>query len=166
MEILYSGELHRLRMHRDSPGRRDTLRPVRATLDGMEVHAVPGDRDPSLYGMARGVSFSRDTSEHAFEDIEERFGGVVDGLDSFRLFAHYQHGFPELALRNSGFDRGSLLWLDVEEKRIDLRIGDRSCVSGRDLAFLVPDLVNDIMQNPAISDGGCGKASEKSETRW
>src|SRR6266481_4783361 len=163
MGILCSGELHRLRMHRDSAGRRDALHPIRATLDGMEVHAVPGDRDPSLHGVARGVSFPRDTAEHAFEDVEERFGGMVDGFDSFWLFAHYQHGLPELALRNSGVDRGFFLWLDLEEKRVNLCLGDCSCAGGRNLAFLVPNGVNDIMQSPAVSDRGCGKTPEKAE---
>src|SRR5258708_24703937 len=111
MGIVCSGELLRLRMHRDSARRRDTLHPVRATLDGMEVHAIPGDRDPSLHGVARGVSFPRDTAEHTFEDIEERFGGLVDGFDSFWLFAHYQHRPPQFALRNSGSDHGVFLSL-------------------------------------------------------
>jgi hypothetical protein len=35
----------------------------------------------------------------------------------------------------------------MDEKRVNLCIGDRSCAGGRNLAFLVPDLVNDIMHS-------------------
>src|SRR5260370_33417173 len=117
----------------DSGGRRDSLHPVRATLDGMEVHAIPGDHNPSFHGVARGGSFPRDTAEHAFEDIEERFGGLVDGFDSFWLFAHYQHGLPGLALRNFCVDRRFFLWLDLEEKGVKSWLGDCLCCGGSNL---------------------------------
>src|ERR1700674_887947 len=114
----------------------------------MEVRTVSCHRDPSVHGVARGVSFPWDTAKHALEDVQERFDGVVDGFDCFWLFAHYQHGFPELALRDPGVDCGVVLWLDLAEEWIDLRVRDRSWASGCNLAFLVPDSVSDIMQSP------------------
>src|ERR1700730_12827910 len=103
----------------------------------MEIRAVSGDCNRSVHGVARGVSFPRDTAKHAFDDVQERFGGMVAGLGFFWLFETYHFEFPELALRDPCVDCGVVLWLDLAEERIHLRIRNCSWAGGRNLAFHV-----------------------------
>jgi hypothetical protein len=66
---------------------------------------------------------------------------MVDGVDSLWVFAYYQHGLSELAVRNPGVDCRVFLWLDVAEEWVYLRVGNRSCAGGCYLAFSVPGFV-------------------------
>lgn len=90
-------------------------------------------------GVAGGVAVSRVAAEFSGEGFEERVCGVVDGVDAVRAFAYYEFGIPELAVCNSGGDCGALLWVDLEEDRIDFCFGAGACGGGCYLAFFVSD---------------------------
>src|ERR1700722_16943535 len=63
------------------------------------------------------------------------------GVDPVRVFAYHEYGVPELALRDSGVDRGTVLWMDMAKNRIDLCVGDCACGGGCALALPVSDAV-------------------------
>ena len=64
---------------------------------------------------------------------------MVDGFGVFWIFAHYEYGISELAIRDSGDDCGIILWMDVEEDGIDVRVGTGACRGGCGLALFVSD---------------------------
>jgi len=64
---------------------------------------------------------------------------MVDSVNAFWLLAHYEPGVSELALRDSGFDCRTLLWMDLAQDWLDFCVSHRACIGGRDLAFLVQD---------------------------
>ena len=64
---------------------------------------------------------------------------MVDGVDVVRAFAHYEFGISELAVCDSGGDCGVVLWVGVEEDRVDFCFGAGACGGGCDVAFFVSD---------------------------
>jgi hypothetical protein len=63
----------------------------------------------------------------------------VDGVGPVWVFAHYESGISQLALRNSGVDCGDFLWLDLAKNGVDFCVGDCARVGGRHMALLVQD---------------------------
>ena len=63
----------------------------------------------------------------------------MDGVDAIWIFAYYEPGISELAVCDSGVDRGNFLRLDVAENGVDLCVGHCARIGGCDLALLVPD---------------------------
>jgi hypothetical protein len=64
---------------------------------------------------------------------------MVDRFGSVRLFAHYEHGISQLAVRDPGLHCRDLLWLDLAEEQFDICFGDRSRAGRYDLAFFLQD---------------------------
>ncbi len=112
-----------------------------AALGRMEVASVPRGRHSIFYGVAGGVSISRVAAKHADALDEERSRGMVDGFGAVWIFAHHEYGLSELALRDSGVDRGNFLRVDMAQERIHLRLSNCARAGGRDMAFLVPDFL-------------------------
>jgi len=107
----------------------------------MEVASLLGNGHFIFYCLAGGVSVSRVAAKHAYALDEKRSRGVVDGFDAVWIFAHHELGLSELAIRDSCVDRRNFLRMDMAEERVDLRLSDCACAGGRDVAFLVPNVV-------------------------
>jgi hypothetical protein len=127
----------------------------------MEFAAVYFGGDFIFYCVAGGVAVSRFAAELFGASVEERVGGMVDGIGAFWIGAHHEYGVPELAVRNSGDDRGNILWMDVEEERVDIRVGGGACGGGCGLAFFVSDGVRERNRGSEIGD-----RERKSFTGW
>lgn len=95
--------------------------------------------DTLFYGLAGRVAVSRAATESAFASLEERFGGMVDGLGAVWIFTHHESGISELAVRDSGDDCGDFLWMDLAEDGIDFCFGDCACAGGYNVALFVQD---------------------------
>ncbi len=90
----------RVRVHRDSAGNGDALHCVCAAMSCVAFAGVHLAGDFLFYGLAGGAIVSRVVAKHSFAGVEERFGGVVDGVGAVRVFAHYELGISELAVRH------------------------------------------------------------------
>lgn len=144
--IVRGGELYGVRLHCDSVGDGDALYCFCAALEQMDdvCRAVRGDFH--VYGLAGGVAVSRATAEFFVAGVEKRFGGMVDGVGAVRVRAYHEYGIPELAVRNFGDDCGIVLRVDVEEDRVDIRVGIGTCGGRRSVAFLFPAGVKGVDQ--------------------
>jgi hypothetical protein len=65
----------------------------------------------------------------------------VDSLGVLRLLAYHEHGISKLAIRDSRDARRVILWVDLEEDRLDFRFGAGSWGGRRGLALFVQDPV-------------------------
>jgi hypothetical protein len=126
-------------MHRDSAGNGHAIYRVCAAVEPVECAAVYFGGDFVLYGLAGGVAISRIAAEFFGASIEERPGGVVDGFGVVWIVAHYEYGISELEVCDFGDDCGDILWVDVEEERVDFCVGASACRSGCGVAFFVSD---------------------------
>ena len=59
------------------------------------------------------------------------------GIHPVRLFAHHERTFSELEVRDSGFDCGIFLWVDVEADGVDFCVGASARGSGHIVALFV-----------------------------
>src|SRR5580692_4568170 len=64
---------------------------------------------------------------------------MVDGLGALWVFAHYEPGISELAVRDSRVDCGNFLRLDLAKDGVDLCISDCARTCGHNVAFSVSD---------------------------
>src|SRR5580692_1347879 len=93
----------------------------------------------SFLRRGRKNFFFAGAAKYAGAVVQERFGGMVDGFGSVRVFAHYKLGISQLALCDLGVDCGDFLWVDMAEDGVDFCLGNCARFGGCDVAFLVQD---------------------------
>src|SRR5208283_4981104 len=87
------------------------------------------------------IIVSGTTAELPLPGLEERTGGMVDRIGTFRVFTYYKHGVSQLAVCDLGDGGRVILRMGVAKNRIDICFRSSARCGGCSLAFLISDAV-------------------------
>lgn len=136
---LCNWEFRRFRMHCYSVGNFHAFRCVCAALEQMEHVCGAFAGNFNVHSVAGGIAFSRAVAKFPGAGIKERSSRLVDRVGAVWILSYHELGLSELAICDSGNDRGTILRMDVAENWVDLCICFGACGSGCHLALLFQD---------------------------